>query len=199
MAAADAYRRGDWCIPNNGNSPLCFVSWDTNVVTQHVVGYNEYGDHSMQYIPAPWDCLVSGGHDGKRFVCPIVNNVPQGFTEIFPTGTYPADDRAGGVWDGIDDSIVAYEEGRSTTVHRLRPPAPGGSLTTGWAWETVTLTAIGGVEPSNPGINTNNGFPYVTNGAWSKMQPVRISSNVQVWAWCDAINSYMQAWRLTGQ
>jgi hypothetical protein len=198
MAAADLYRRGDWCVPFNGNPPLCFVSWDTNTVTQFGgVGYNEYGDHSMQYIPSPWDCLVAGGHDGKRFVCPIVGNTPQGWTQIFPSGTYPSDDRAGGAWDGIDDSIVAYQEGSSTTVHRLRPPAPGGSLTTGWAWETVALTGAGGAIPSSPGTNPNNGLPYTTNGAWSKMQPVRITPSLQVWSWCDGVNSYMQAWRLS--
>lgn len=180
---------------------MCQINWDTGAVTQHAVGYLDYGDHSMVYIPAPWDCLLAGGRsnsgntDNRWYVCPIVDGVPSGFTEITPTGTEPTDGRTGMVFDPQQDKLVMHVGGSGgVVVNTLTPPAPGGSLTTGWAWGAITLTGAGGITPAWA-INTNSGGPYDNNGTWSKFQRVPITPSLSVYSHVGTITQTMQAWR----
>lgn len=191
-SAVDILRNGFWYLSGNGNGPLKFYSFVDFSYRTFPAEYNQYGNQSLIYIPAPWDCLVGMGSadaNGANFgvyVCPIVNDVPQGFQRINPTGTPPADNRAGGQWSTILSNIVSYEAGGSKQVHRLRPPSPS-SLTTGtWAWSNETLAGQGGATPSR-GI--------IDNGAWGRFLEVPAA---RCFIWCDSIGQPVQAWRLSG-
>jgi hypothetical protein len=207
MAALDEARGGYWLLPANGAAPLKFIHFDATVTSYAGIGYGCYGDNSLIYLPAPFDCLVGMGRNNADnttfcvFVCPIIGGVPQGFVEVTPTGTQPNDGRCGGVWvadtewtDGVG-KIVCYEAGRSYRVHMLTPPASG-SLTTGtWAWTYETLVGDQGQLPSNPGVNVNNGLPYTENGIWSRFVHCPAA---KCFLFCNGVNAPMQAWRLTG-
>lgn len=200
QTALDEGRNGIWLTTMHGTGPLKFVGIADWSVTTYGASYGTY-EHNLVYLPAPYDCLVGFGRHNEPntvftvFVCPIVNNVPQGFTQVTPTGTPPADGRCGGVWSTLLNCIVSYEAKMSTSVHRLTPPAPG-NLTTGtWAWTSETVTGVAGIEPSNAGINTNNGLPYIENGAWGRFIEVPAA---RCFIWANGVNAPVQAWRLTG-
>lgn len=200
MSALDEARGGYWLLTANGAGPLKFVNAATWAVTNYPgIAYGAYGDHSLIYIPS-LDCLVgmgrgdAGGTIFKVFVCPIVSGVPQGFTEVFPTGTIPTDGRCGGQWSEWHRGIICYVGDGATGVQRLSPPASG-SLTAGtWTWTSQTLTGVGGVTPGRPGINTNNGLPYAGNGTWGRFVEVDYMPGVFLWA--SSMFTAVQAWHL---
>lgn len=196
MTAVDTARGGVWALNNNGASPLRFIRFSDWNISTYSVGYGIYGDNSLVYIPAPWDCLVGFGRADmantlvRVYVCQIVNNVPQGFTQVTPTGTAVTDGRSGGVWSTLLNSIVCYAGG-TTTVHKLTPPAPG-NLLTGWAWSSETLTGVNGAVPVLP-LDSNNA-PF-NNGTWSRFVEV---PSLQCFIVGTGVSGPVQAWRLTG-
>lgn len=193
-SAVDETRGGAWVLTGNGNGPLCFVKFSDWSVTRFAgVEYNDYGDHSLIYIPAPYDCLVGlgrsgpGGPDLSIWVCPIVNGTPQRFSRVQFSGSNPGDRRAGGVWSTILKCIVAYEAAGSQKVHRLNLPSPA-ELTTGlWNWTSETLAGVAGAAPSK-NATTNNGI-------WSRFIEV---PKARCFIFCDGVGQPVQAWRLTG-
>lgn len=191
-SAADLSRNGFWYLSGNGNGPLRFVSFaDWSIKSYPIAGYNQYGNQSLIYLPAPWDCLVGMGSADSHganfgvYVCPIVNNVPQGFQRVSPIGAPPADRRCGGQWSTILSCIVSYEAAGSKQVHRLRPPEPAKLLSGEWGWSSETLTGVNGATPSR-GID---------NGAWGRFVEVPAA---RCFIWCDSIGQPVQAWRLSG-
>ena len=197
--AIDTDRGGFWLLTANGVGPLKFVHFsDWSVSTYSGIEYGTYGDNSLIYIPAPFDCLVGMGRANAEntqfdvYVCPIVAGVPQGFTKATTTGTPPSDGRSGGVWSKILSCVVAYEAGGSYNVHRLTPPT--GSLTAGtWAWTHESLTGVSGATPSQA-INPNNALPF-NNGGWSRFIEV---PKARCFVWCEGLTQPVQAWRLAG-
>lgn len=190
-AAADLGRNGLWYLDYNGNGPLKFVSFTDWSVKKHPgVEYNQYGNHNLIYLPAPFDCLVGIGSSDTRgasfgvYVCPIVKGAPQGFTRVTTSGIPPSDTRCGGQWSMLLQCIVSYQAGGSPVVHKLLPPS--GALTTGtWAWTTETLVGQNGVTPAKG----------MGNGAWSRFVEVPAA---RCFIWCDSVNGPVQAWRLAG-
>lgn len=193
-AALDEARGGFWYLNANGTGPLKFVNMSTWAVTSVGNGYNEYGDHSLTYLPPPYDCLVgmgrsgSGGVDFAMYVARIVANVPQNFVQVSYSGTPPADRRCGGVWSTLLNCLVSYQAAGSSTVHKLTPPGTGSALTSGtWAFATETLTGVSGATPSRNAT--------ADNGAWSRFIEV---PDLRCFIWCDSVSGPVQAWRLTG-
>ncbi len=191
--ATDEGRGGVWVLTCSGNGPLMFVSFYDWSITKFPVEYNEYGDHSLIYLPAPYNCLFGMGRSGNGgvsisyWVCPIVGNVPQGFTRVTATGTEPSDHRSGGVWSTLLKCIVSYEGAGSRTVHKLTPPDPS-ALTTGtWTWTSETLTGVNDATPSKNGV--------ANNGVWSRFMEVPAA---RCFIFCDGVGQPVQAWRLTG-
>lgn len=192
-AALDEGRGGFWYLSANGNGPIKFVNMSTWAVTTHSAQYNEYGNHSLIYLPAPYDCLLGMGSSGAggvnlgMYVSRIVGNVPQPFVQVSFIGTRPTDTRAGGVWSTLLNCIVTYQAAGSTSVHKLTPPGTGSTLTSGtWAWTSETLTGVSGATP------TQNAF---NNGAWSRFVE---APDLKCFIWADNVSGAVQAWRLTG-
>ena len=190
MASIDLARNGYWVLCAIGTAPLQFVSFTDWAVTSYAgVGYNIYGDNSLEYIPSR-DCLVGWGRAAadlsviEVYVCPIVAGVPQGFTLVTQVGPSPNDGRCGGVWSDTLGSIVCYEGNGSYRVHRLTPPV--GALTDAWTWTHETLTGAGGATPSSNGYN---------NGSWGRFVE---APALGCFIWCDSVSQTPQAWRLTG-
>jgi hypothetical protein len=193
MAALDEARGGYWILSANGTGELVLVKFSDWSKTPYPVSYNEYGDNSLIYVPAPYDCLVGMGRgdSGNTVfnvrVCPIVGGVPTAWTKVTPTGTPPADGRAGGQWFKSLGKIVSYVGNGSYVVHHLTLPSPG-SLTTGsWAWTSETLVGANGATPSKNPVNTN--------GSWGRFLEVEAAGCA---IFCDGIDQPTQAWRLTG-
>ena len=201
-AALDAGRGGFWYLDAKGTGPLKFVSFSDWSATQYSgVEFGEYGSHNLVYIPAPWDCLLSLGDKGtmgaavySMRVCPIVGDVPQGFSVATYSGTPVPDTRAGGCWSTLLERVVCMEGYDSTTVHQITPPDPGELLSGTWAWSTESLTGVGGATVGHA-INTNNGLPFANNGTWSRFVEAPAA---RCFLWCQGINKPVQAWRLTG-
>lgn len=194
MSATDEARGGVWLLAYDGIGPLQFIKFSDWSVTQHAgIEYGTYANNSLVYVPAPWDCLIgmgnagSGGVEFGIYVCPIVANVPQGFTRVYPSGTPPSDGRCGGQWSTLLQKVVSYQAGGSYTVHKLTLPAPGSLVAGAWGWSSETLTGASGATPSN--------CPAATNGAWGRFIEV---PTVQSFIWCDGVTQPTQAWRLTG-
>lgn len=193
QTAADNERGGYWALSANGAGGLGFISFDDWAVTTYPsISFSAYGDYSLTYIPAPYDCLFSigrygtGGVDQGAFVCPIVGGVPQGFTKISLTGTLPEDKRCGACWSVLLDCLVTYSGGGSYNVTKISPPAVG-SLTTGnWVCSTETFTGMAGATPS---------FSGGQNGSWSRFIEI---PNLRCFVWCDGVSQPVQAWRLEG-
>lgn len=191
-AAVDEARGGFWYLSGNGTGPLKFVNFDDWSADSTAVGFNEYGDYSLTYIPAPFDCLVATGRTGSGganmavYVSPIVGGVPQAFVQVATSGTRVPDARAGTCWSALLDCLVSYEGNGSYDVYKLTPPV--GSLTAGtWAWSHETLTAVGGATPSEN--------PVSNNGSWGRFIEVPAA---RCFIWCDGVTQPVQAWRLTG-
>lgn len=192
--AVDEARGGVWVLTGNGHGPLKFLKFsDWSITTFPNVDYNEYGNHSLIYLPAPYDCLVgmgnsgSGGVSRSTWICPIVGDVPQGFTKIEPTGTAPVDRRSGGVWSTILKCIVSYDAAGSYKVHRLTPPSPSALNSGTWTWTSETLIGVAGATPSkNASAN---------NGAWGRFIEVPAA---RCFIFCDGVEQPVQAWRLSG-
>lgn len=198
MTASDDARGGYWIMQTSGVGPLKFVHYADWSVSSWNVAYGTYGDNSLIYLPAPFDCLVGMGRADMAntifnvYVCPIVGGVPQGFTQVATSGTPPSDGRSGGVWSELLNCIVAYQGRASYIVHKLTPPT--GNLTTGtWAWASETLSAVNGETPSQA-LNSQNGLPF-DNGAWSRFMEVK---SARCFIWGEGVNNPVQAWRLTG-
>ena len=195
MTDKDVARGGFWGMSYDGSSNLRFVRFSDWSVTSHSnTSYNDYGDHSLVYIPE-YDCLVGFGRSGSGgvnmaiHVCPIVGNVPQGWTTVSQTGTPPADGRCGGQWSKKLQKIVCYNAGGSYAVHKLAPSNPA-NLTAAWNWTSETLVADGGAVPSRSTASDN--------GAWGRFVVVN-RWGTEFCLWCDSVGQVMQAWRLTGQ
>lgn len=191
--AVDEGRGGVWVLSANGNGPLKFIKFFDWSISSFSAEYNDYGNQSLIYLPAPYNCLFGlgssgdGGVSSSHWVCPIVDNQPQGFTKISPVGTGPADHRSGGVWSTLLKCIVSYDGGGSRTVHKLIPPDPT-ALTTGtWTWTSETLTGANNVAPSRNGTSDN--------GTWSRFIEVPAA---RCFIFCDGVGQPVQAWRLTG-
>jgi hypothetical protein len=198
-SALDTARGGFWLLTANGNGPLKFVKFsDWSVSSYSGVGYNDYGDHSLIYLPPPYDCLVGMGRNGsggllfKAWLSRIVNNVPQPFVPITMTGAIPTNDipsglKCGGQWSSLLNCIVSYQANGSYNVHKLTPPAPANLATGSWNWTTETLTGVASATPSK--------CPNTSNGAWSRFIEVPAA---RCFIWCDSVQQPVQAWRLTG-
>jgi hypothetical protein len=202
-SANDEARGGFWAISNNGAGSLAFVSYSDWSVTTYDTTFGVYGDSSLIYVPGR-DCLVaicrlsSDVADVGVRVCPIVSDVPQGWTTVTTSGTPPTDARAGGVWSTILECIVSYAgvvsyaEDLSTgyVVNKLTVPA---SLTGDvWAWSSETLTAVGGAEPT---VTLDGNSDILNNGSWSRFVEV---PSARCFLYAGSINGPTQAWRLTG-
>jgi hypothetical protein len=194
MTAADYGRGGFWALSYNGNGTLSFVRFsDWNITTYAGANFNDYGDFSMTYLPAPYDALVATGRTGSGGVSfgayvLRLSNPSAGWTNITSrlTGTGPNGASAGTCWSEILNTLVYYEGNGSARVHRLTPPAPG-SLTTGnWTWTSETLAAAGGATPSDN---------FTTNGTFGRFIEVPA---LRCFLWCDSVNQPVQAFRLTG-
>lgn len=188
MADKDVARGGFWCTSNIGMNALVFVSFsDWSQTIYSGVAFNGQSNQNLIYVPDR-DCLVATGGSSSREtrVCPIVGGVPQGWTLVTPTGTPPVDLRCGGVWSTLLGKIVSYEDRRSTTVHMLNVPEDllGGT----WAWESETLTGVGGATPS--GYTGGTG-----NGAWGRFVE---APDLRCFLWCGGVQDSVQAFRLTG-
>jgi hypothetical protein len=193
-SAVDEARGGVWLLTANGVGPLKFVKFsDWSVTNYPNISYNDYGDHSLVYLPAPFDCLIGMGRSGVGgvemavWVCPIVGNVPQGFTKATQSGTPPADRRCGGVWSTILNCIVSYEAAGSRKVHRLTPPSPPAISSGTWAWTSETLIGADGIAPSKNAV--------ADNGAWGRFIEVVAA---RCFIFCDGVQQPVQAWRLAG-
>ena len=194
-AALDEGRGGLWYLSANGNGPLKFVNLSTWAVTTIAgVDYNEYGNHSLIYLPAPYDCLLGMGSSGSggvnlgMYVSRIVAGVPQAFVQVAFSGTPPADRRCGGVWSTLLSKVVSYQAAGSTTVHKCTPPGTGAALTSGtWAWSSETLSGVAGATPSR---NTTT-----DNGSWGRFIE---APDLRCFIWCDSVTGPVQAWRLMG-
>jgi hypothetical protein len=187
----DEGRGGYWVMQSNGTGPLTFVKFsDWSITPYRGKDWDDIGDQALVYIPPPYDCVVVFGHsrDGtgrKVRVCPIVADVPQGFTVVTTTGTEPTDYRSGGQWSSLLQCIVAYEAAGSYDVHKLTPPV--GSLTAGtWMWSHETLIGAGGATPCRANQD---------NGANGRMIEAPLAKCL---IWCDSMFGPVQAWRLTG-
>jgi hypothetical protein len=205
MTAVDESRGGIWLLHNNGNGPLAFVKFsDLSVTYYNNVDFNAYSDHSLIYLPAPYDCLVSVGPSNypgsnplfEQYVCPLIGNTPQGFTKVALAGTPPDGGtneygdyhgtQCGGQWSTILGAIVSYQGAGQNAVYRAVPPS---NLTGTWTWSKETLTGANGATPSR---NTD-GNP--SNGTWSRF----IEAPAQrCFIYCGSVFSPTQAWRLQG-
>jgi hypothetical protein len=194
MVALDAGRGGFWSMNGNGNNGVNFIDFATETITAKGGGYNTYGDNSLVYLPAPYDCLIGFGRasaDGvsrRYFVAPNLGGTIA-FTEITSnvTGSPPADSRAGGSWCEPLSCILSYEAVGSTQVHKLTPPAPANILTGTWTWTAETLTGVGGVVPSQCRVTAN--------GSFGRMIYI---DRIKCALWLDSILDQVQAFRLTG-
>lgn len=204
-ACADDHARGGfWATDGIGQGGLSFVSYaDWSVTSFPSVGFNTYGTTSLIYVPDR-DCLVAISHAGDMYnmytvvrVCPIVNDVPQGWVLVSMSGTAP-DASSGGVWSTILGCIVSYRGIPSYTtdisqgyvVHKLALPA---NLVSGvWAWATETLTGVGGAVPT---MSRDGNNAYLNNGTWSRFVEV---PSARCFLFAGSVNGPAQAWRLTG-
>lgn len=192
MAALDESRGGFWALQNNGNGAVNFVRFsDWNESQPGGVGYNDYGDHCLIHIPAPWDMLVGMGRSGSGGVnlsvwaAKITGSSVGTFTQYTYTGTPPTDRRCGGVWSKRLKCIVSYSGNGSAIVHKLLVPR---DLATGsFVWTSETLTGASGATPST----TSGTF----NGEWSNMQE---AEHLGTMIRCGGINAPVQSWTLRG-
>lgn len=195
MTALDEGRGGFWSLNNNGGGDLYFIDFDTESATSVGDGYSSYGDNSLIYIPAPYDCLLGMGRANmagtlwKYFVATNLDGSPS-FTEITAniTGTAPDDARAGGQWSTLLGCVISKDSGGTYTIHKLTPPAdPADVLTDPWAWTSETLVGDSGAVPSECAVSGN--------GAYGRLIEV---PSLHCCFWVDSVGDLMQAWRLTG-
>lgn len=194
QTARDDGRNGFWYLAGNGNGPLKFVSFTDWSITTHSVSFNEYGDYTLIYVPAPNECLVSIGRNGSGgpnmavYVSPFASGVPQPFVKVLTltsSDERPLDTRAGGVWSTLLNCIVSYGATGSYKVHKFTPPA--GSLTDPWTLSFETLTGVGGATPGRSASSDGGAF-----GRFIEFPAARC------FIWCDSVTGPVQAWRLTG-
>ena len=191
--AYDSTRGGYWAISANGAGSLAFVSLPSFAVTTYAKTFGAYGDHSLTYLPPPYDCLVttgrfgSGGAEFALFVCPIVAGAPVGWTKATASGTPPARASVGSCYSTVLDCLVMYQGRGSYTVEKIAIPE---NLTTGtWEITTEILTGVAGATPSYSG-GTGGG-----DGGWSKFIEI---PRLRCFAYCDGVSQPFQAWRLQG-
>jgi len=193
MTAVDPSRNGVWALSYNGNGTLSRVSFANLVVTTFVnASFNEYGDYTLTYLPAPYDALVATGRSGSGgvnwgYYVLSCANPSAGWTNFTARvgGTPHTNTGAGTCWSTLLNTLVSYGGKGSTVVHKLNPPAPG-SLTTGnWTWTSETLTAVAGAVPANCNFNTHYGRFLE-------------APSLRCFIWADSVNQPTQAWRLVG-
>lgn len=209
-ATVDTTRGGFWAQGYNGNSNLVFVDFADWSVTNHNVTHGGYGSFNLVHVPTR-DCLVAIGEIGNDptlacavYVCPIVADVPQGWTLVTQGGTIPSEftsgftkARFGGEWSSVLGCIVSWpgpdsdDLAAAYVAYKLAVPA---NLTAGtWTWTTETLTAQGSEVPPHD-VNINNGQFY-QNGTWSRF---REAPNLKCFILANSLEDPAQAWRLTG-
>lgn len=186
----DYARGGFWALSGTGRGPLKFISFaDWSVTAFNGIEYNQYGDHSLIYVPTR-DCLVGMGRSGTGgvnlsiFVSKIIDNIPQQWVQVSYTGTPPARHSVGGRWSTLLNCIVSYEADGSYTVHKLH--LPDDLINDEWEWTSETLTGLDGAEPSK---NSASGRSF------SRFLEV---PKIKSFLWCDSVNGPVQAFRLTG-
>lgn len=207
MAAPDPARGGFWYLDNNGGNNLRFVKYlDWSVTTYPNTSYGANGDNCLFYMPAPYDCLIGLGPSADPTlwhiqVCPLINNIPQGWTKATMSGTSPSMLGTGACWSTILSCFVSYEGHDNTTgyfsndVFKLTPPPAANVLTQVWVWTKETLSGYNGTTPFQIEINTNNNQPFHNNGSYGRFLEV---PKARCFIWCGSVKGPVQAWSLSG-
>jgi len=203
--AVDEDAGGYWVMGMNGQGGLSLLGWDGSLIASYTgIQFNEQGYYSLLKIPAPWNCLLAFGQATSGYygsnslgmkVCPLVSNVPQGWTTVTQAGAVPTDVRIGGDWSRILRKVVGMIGGGDTAVKTLTLPSPT-SLTSGtYTWTDAALTSGDGSPIAQFGINPNNGLPYTNNGSFGRLVE---AYHARCLIWWNGVNNRPQAIRLPG-